>query len=239
MPCVVVTGVAALLFAITIERELSALSSPYSRGGDGFIVYCFSIPITAFGVMLPALAVAWLFRSGAFRLQRLRRLVSFKAFLSELNRDDNFVPTLLLFFWALLFPVYLLVENFMPLSIEPLTTPLCAVLFMPAGYLLLKQWGVAKRLTILAVLSSLILATSYVDWNPRKSMLHDLYRVRAGMTADDVKRTMTGHITGEHGDLENDGYFLFISGRGAAYGADIATVRLIDGKVSSVDFSHD
>lgn len=140
------------------------------------------------------------------------------------------------FSWTLLLPLYLIIEAFIPLSVVPLTTPVCAMLCALGGYRFFKEFNVTKRITIVVLLSSLVLATEHVDWNSQKPLIRDLYKVKSGITAAEAIQIMQGHFMGTINNSVDDERLTYFSERGRA---DIATIILIDGRVASVHFSGD
>lgn len=231
---------AAAAMTLVAMRELNAaLTSPLVRMER--LIYAFSIPFTLIGTTVPIIVIAWLSLCVTSRKRRERELSLWRAVRIELDR--NSLPAgAALVLWAVFLPIYLLIEDFAALSVVPLTTPICAILAVPFAWWMFRRLQTAKRLIALGLLLLALLSTEYIDWNPRKSMMRDLYSLHVGMTARSVKRTMDGHLTGygEPDDVEkSDGRLVYITGRGGSYNADIATITFHDGRVTGVAFSHD
>lgn len=235
-------AITLLWLAFSLAREtISFVSSPLLRV-DGFILYIFAIPLTFIGTVLPLLLIIWLCWKISRHLQHndARRSI-YKAIRAELDGSVGIA----LFIFVLTSPIYLLIEDFMSFSVLPLTTPGCGVLGAIVGYWVFKSLAVKNRLTLLCLLLCLVLATEYLDWNPRKSLLRDMYRVRRGMTVAEVERIMDGHIKGYNQpenlarDFGGEGLIVYIGGTGGSYNADIGEITILDGKVEGVEFSHD
>jgi len=242
-----IVGLAVVWLALSLVQEsISFSSSPLLSAEDsGFLK--FSIPITLLGTVGPLLMAAWLcwktrqcldHRGGGNSFYAAARI--------ELEGNAGIALVVFVLWFPILFPAYLFIEDFGAVSVMPLTTPACGILAALIGQLVFRRMKTESRLTLLSLLICSILALQHLDWNPRKSLLRDLYRIRIGMTIAEVDRIMKSHNIGPGlpDDLpvdssEQDRRFIYISGPGAAYNADLASITIQAGRVATVQFSHD
>ena len=174
------------------------------------------------------------------------RLSTYRAIRIELDGNAGIALFVLILLLSACLPVFIFLDDFYPLSVTPLTTPTCAMLGAVIGRNLFRRMKTGSRLTLLALVICSVLATEYLDWNPRKPLIRDLYRVRVGMSVGEVEQIMTGHLKGfgtpdnlARDFREEDNPIVYRTGEGGAYNADMATIRIKDGRVEAVDFLHD
>lgn len=168
-----------------------------------------------------------------------KQLASYKV-LAFVLRD---AAGILLFLIIIFTPLYLIVEDYYPFSVTPLITPISALLGLGVGYFIVRHVEMKNKLALLGLLVALVLAMKYVDWNPRKSLVRDMYRVSPGMTADEADRIMSKHKNSRAGNEPDDSdsssdmkdSLVYLT----PYTSDMVTVELQDGKVVRIDFSHD
>ena len=242
-------GTTLLLLGFSLIRETTVLiSSPLLRNNDDLVyAYAFSIPITSIVTAGPLLVPLWLCWKTAQRMKYdAARPSIYQAARIELEGNAGIA----LFFFVLLFstclPIFIFVDDAYPFSVTPLTTPACGMLGAFIGQALFRRMKTGGRLTLLAAVICSILATEYFDWNPRKPLIRDLYRIRVGMTVGEVEQIMTGHLKGfgtpdnlARDFTEEDNPIVYRTGEGGAYNADMAEIRIKDGRVEAVDFLHD
>jgi hypothetical protein len=176
--------------------------------------------------------------------------VTIRAALAALAATASTLPALLFLVFAALVEI----SDFSPLS--PRTYFLAASLL--AASLLLLILACPRRRFILAAAAFFILyaasltALALIPWGPGKIFVSRLNQIRPGMTIPDVDRIMVGYIRGqgpESGPISwgpvtaaspAPEVILFrhdiTDGR---YDADVATVHLHNGLVTSTDFLSD
>lgn len=229
--------VAATWFAWSLVQE-SIQAANYVRWSRSlWVAVPFSVVVTFIGSGLPALCGLSLYaeytedQSGRARRARHRKLIT------ALQGHTG----ILLLLTIVLMPCYLLVESYFPFAVSPLVTPLCAVLTVLAGYLIIRRVH-ASKLLALGLVFVWVLATKYADWNSRKPFVRDMLRIAPGMEITEVETIMAAYGSGQplveqggrptDSELESLVYMPMQS-------ADMATVRLNDGRVESVVFSRD
>ncbi|MCI0485609.1 MAG: hypothetical protein L0229_03310 [Blastocatellia bacterium] len=237
----------ALWLAFSLAQEsISFFSSPLLRV-DVFIIYAFSIPITLWGTVLPLLLAVWLCWMIKLRLKSdgVGRSV-YEAIKVRLEGIIGVVIFIVMSFVVVSFPAYLFIEDFMAFSVLPLTTPVCSILGAFIGYCIFRRVKIDNRPALLALLICSILATEYLDWNPRKPLLRNLYRIRVGMTVAEVEQIMDGHIKGfglpdnlARDFKDEDGPIMYRADWSAAYNSDFGWIEIKDGKVEDVWHDHD
>jgi hypothetical protein len=134
-----------------------------------------------------------------------------------------------------IFPFYVIIEGYYTLSVVPLITSGTAILALTIGAYVLRNQKLVDRLTLLSVLACLILTTKYIDWNSRKPLVRDMYKIAIGMSFDEVDAIMRHHIghDGEPNSVEaNDTQLSYVTQQGA----DMVSIHLSDGKVTSIIF---
>lgn len=156
---------------------------------------------------------------------------------------------ILLFFLVLCIPVWIAIEAFFPVSVIPLVAPICAAVGAAIAYAILrKRVTSTNALTTMAILAAAILTMKYLDWNPRKPLVRDMYRITTGMSVSEVESIMSsykdvpggmGADQSENKESANE----FGDGEVLVYmtpdSADMVTVRMREGRVEEIAFSHD
>lgn len=234
-----VTTTGLWTFFSLLQQTAGAVYSPLFSS-HGLALLAFSIPMTFLGTAPPLLMVFWICLRVRERGRREGQQVSiYRSIKAELEGNTGIV----LFFIVLLTPVYLVVEGFYALSIVPLTMPTCGLLGVCVGCFIFRRMNAKNRLTLMALLLLLTLATGYLDWNDRKPLLRDTYRIKVGMTASDVESLMASHRIGPAGPIDNEVESEPEGKNGLYYmtprSSDMVVVNLIEGKVGSVIFSAD
>ena len=222
-----------------LQQTAGVVYSPLFSS-DGLVLLAFSIPMTFLGTVLPLLmAFRLCLTSSRHGRQHGRRVSIYRAVKAELEGNTGIV----LFFMVLLSPFYLVAEGYFAFSIVPLTMPVSGLLGVGAGCFLFRRINAKARLTLNALLLSLTLGTGYLDWNDRKPLLRDAYRIKAGMTMNDVEALMAGHRIGPAGPIDNEVESESEGDKELCYmtphSSDMVVVKLIEGKVGSVGFSAD
>lgn len=237
---IVIIGTSSYWLAYSLFRETSQAFYNMLSRGKPIAEYVFNVLINFTVIVIPLLLLLLFIRS-IIRHRKLpgRHLSVYKIVRGELNGNAG----IFLFLSILFAPFYLFLEDYSAFSVTPLVTPLCAVLGIIFGYYIVRQLDIRDRLMTLALLSSLILGTKYVDWNPRKPLIRDMYRIEAGMTFDEVDKIMSRHKH-PRGSESYDNFEETLEEKDeAAYmtatTADIVSVKFQDGKVATIKFSHD
>jgi hypothetical protein len=122
-----------------------------------------------------------------------------------------------------------------------MVTSVCAILGAVCGYLGWRSYlTLRSRLVLVALLLVTIIGGKYVDWNARKPLVRDMYRVRIGMTAAEADLVMSRHKIGPGENPREeppigDGELVY----GTRRTSDQVIFEIRDGRIAHVEFGHD
>lgn len=242
---VICCGVAGIWLIVSFFHDFpqSIFSALLREIGVGILVV--SVPINFVGSVLPLAAVLWLYpQVSEHRKDVENRWPSVVVVGTQLLGYVGIflVVGVLITFW-------IVADLYFSISVVPLSTTLCGVIWICVGSRLLRKTKLNRGygLTVLSICLCIILSVKFIDWNKRKSFIRDLYQIRAGSTVTQVDEIMAGYIkgTGLRDPVYSDQEFtvrdsiVYRHSTGASYGSDWGTVEFRDGKVVKVDFSPD
>jgi len=236
-------GIAGIFLGFSFFEGVYQCISSALLKESGVGTLALSIVVTFFGVVVPLLLLSWLYSQFNEHKNPVETLCLGK--LAMVTRIFGYLAILGV---IVILPIgFYLAELIIPFSVVPLCTVICGVLWICLGSVILRRLRKDQKLTLIAVSLCLILSVKFLDWNSRKSFERDLFRIKSGVTVEEVNNLMARYIKGTglpypyatDKEFEVKDSMIYRHSNKGAYYSDWGIVKIRDGKVEAVKFSPD